>query len=135
MFLGVDEETVIVAKSDRTKARESFFLEFAETIRRDFPGLPLMVTGGFRSRAAMEAALSDGGCDMIGLGRPAVMNPACAKNILLNPAVPTEDAVISVKTVATPWIVEKIGVKALRAGGDSVSYFYSSILVRIGYRI
>jgi hypothetical protein len=129
MFLGTDAPEPIVAKSERTQARESFFLEFAEKIRRDFPDLPLMVTGGFRSRAAMEAALAENGCDLIGLGRPAVMDPACPKNTLLNPQVNTEDAVVSVKTFTPPWIVQKIGIKALNAGGDSVSLIYSLILV------
>jgi len=32
--------------------------------------MPLMITGGMRSRAAMEAALATGGMDVIGLGRP-----------------------------------------------------------------
>ena len=32
--------------------------------------VPLMVTGGFRTRAAMEQALADGGASLIGLGRP-----------------------------------------------------------------
>jgi hypothetical protein len=32
--------------------------------------MPVMVTGGFRSRAAMDEALAAGELDMIGLGRP-----------------------------------------------------------------
>ena len=32
--------------------------------------MPLMVTGGFRSRAAMEAALAGGHCAVIGIARP-----------------------------------------------------------------
>lgn len=32
--------------------------------------VPLMVTGGFRTKAAMEYALELGGADLIGLGRP-----------------------------------------------------------------
>jgi 2,4-dienoyl-CoA reductase-like NADH-dependent reductase (Old Yellow Enzyme family) len=69
MNLGVSTLEETVTKSDRIEARQSFFLEFAEAIRRDLPGLPLMVTGGFRSRAAMEEALSEDGCDLLGLGR------------------------------------------------------------------
>ncbi|KAK8069733.1 hypothetical protein PG994_006349 [Apiospora phragmitis] len=38
-------------KSERTKAREAFFLEFASAVRSEIGGdVPLMVTGGFRSR-------------------------------------------------------------------------------------
>ncbi|GAC1629339.1 MAG: hypothetical protein NVS9B10_20410 [Nevskia sp.] len=32
--------------------------------------MPLMVTGGFRTRAGMDAALAARECDVIGLGRP-----------------------------------------------------------------
>ena len=32
--------------------------------------MPMMVTGGFRSRAGMEATLAGNHCDVIGLGRP-----------------------------------------------------------------
>lgn len=52
-----------------TVKREAYFLDYAEQIRA-VTKLPLMVTGGFRTRAAMEAALASGALDMIGLGRP-----------------------------------------------------------------
>jgi 2,4-dienoyl-CoA reductase-like NADH-dependent reductase (Old Yellow Enzyme family) len=44
---------------ESTVAREAYFLEFARRVR-GVTRLPLMVTGGFRSAAAMEAALEDG---------------------------------------------------------------------------
>ncbi len=52
-----------------TKAREAYFVDFAKAMQ-DAVKVPLMVTGGFRSRAAMEEALSSGAADLIGLGRP-----------------------------------------------------------------
>jgi len=52
-----------------TVAREAYFVDFARTMRQSVP-IPLMVTGGFRTRAAMNAALENGGADVIGLGRP-----------------------------------------------------------------
>jgi len=52
-----------------TAAREAYFLTYAADMRRVFPG-PLMVTGGFRTRAGMNAALQSGAADVIGLGRP-----------------------------------------------------------------
>jgi 2,4-dienoyl-CoA reductase-like NADH-dependent reductase (Old Yellow Enzyme family) len=55
--------------SDSTVKREAYFLDYAEQIR-SVTKVPLMVTGGFRTRAAMEAALDSGALDMIGLGRP-----------------------------------------------------------------
>lgn len=54
---------------ESTVRREAYFLEYARLIKRAAP-VPIMLTGGFRTRVAMEAALSEGACDMIGLGRP-----------------------------------------------------------------
>lgn len=56
-------------KRASTLAREAYFLTFAEEVRK-VASMPLMVTGGFRTRASMEQALSSGACDVIGLGRP-----------------------------------------------------------------
>lgn len=57
-----------------TKAREAYFLDHAKSVRARTT-LPLMVTGGFRSRAAMEAALTGRQCDLIGLARPLCVVP------------------------------------------------------------
>lgn len=62
-----------------TRAREAYFLQFAEEAAR-VAKMPLMVTGGFRSRAAMDDALSSGAADLIGLARPMCVDPdICAK--------------------------------------------------------
>lgn len=60
------EGTAIAASTVR---REAYFMDYAEQIRK-VSNMPLMVTGGFRSRAAMEAALASGALDVVGLGRP-----------------------------------------------------------------
>ena len=52
-----------------TIAREAYFLEFAEKIRQHVT-CKLMVTGGFRTVAGMNAALESGACDFIGIARP-----------------------------------------------------------------
>lgn len=52
-----------------TQMREAYFVDFALAMQ-DKVSVPLMVTGGFRQRAVMEQALSCGGADLIGLGRP-----------------------------------------------------------------
>ncbi|QUL36520.1 NADH:flavin oxidoreductase/NADH oxidase family protein [Erythrobacter sp. JK5] len=62
-----EEEQQTVARS--TAAREAYFVDFAKAMQAEV-GVPLMVTGGFRSRAAMEQALAIGAADVIGLGRP-----------------------------------------------------------------
>jgi 2,4-dienoyl-CoA reductase-like NADH-dependent reductase (Old Yellow Enzyme family) len=63
-----------------TRAREAYFLDYAEAIR-GVARMPLMVTGGFRSRVAMEAGL-DAGCDVIGLGRPLCWQPGFPRQLL-----------------------------------------------------
>ena len=69
---GRDDDAVQVRES--TKVREAYFLDYAAAIRR-VATMPMMVTGGFRTRAGMEAALATGDTDMIGLGRP-VLHPS-----------------------------------------------------------
>lgn len=61
-------------KRASTRAREAFFLEYAIKMR-DAVGLPLMVTGGFRSRNAMNEAIDEGATDVIGIARPVVTEP------------------------------------------------------------
>ena len=62
------------AKAPSTRQREAYFLDYAEGIR-EVTSVPLVVTGGFRSRAAMEAALASGACDVIGIARPLCIEP------------------------------------------------------------
>ena len=61
------EEQQDIAPS--TAAREAYFVDFAQAMQGEV-GVPLMVTGGFRSRAAMVQALKIGAADVIGIGRP-----------------------------------------------------------------
>lgn len=72
------EQNVAVAK---TLKREAYFLEYAKVIR-EVAKMPLMVTGGFRTRTAMENALSSGAIDVIGLARPFVVDPLIARSLL-----------------------------------------------------
>jgi len=66
---------------ESTRKREAYFLEYAEEIRR-IVKTPLVVTGGFRSGEAMEAALQSGATDMIGLARPLAVQPDLPNRIL-----------------------------------------------------
>jgi 2,4-dienoyl-CoA reductase-like NADH-dependent reductase (Old Yellow Enzyme family) len=62
-------------------AREAYFLAFAEEART-VTKLPLMLTGGFRTRAAMHAALASGAVDVIGLARPVALDPDAPRKLL-----------------------------------------------------
>lgn len=59
---------------ESTIKREAYFLEYAEQVR-ELTNTPLVVTGGFRSSAAMQSALSSGATDMIGVARPMAVEP------------------------------------------------------------
>ncbi|MEV4230220.1 NADH:flavin oxidoreductase/NADH oxidase family protein [Streptomyces bobili] len=65
-----------------TRAREAYFLEYARTVRGLAGEVPLAVTGGFRSRSAMEAAVAAAECDVVGMGRPTATTPDAAEVIL-----------------------------------------------------
>jgi 2,4-dienoyl-CoA reductase-like NADH-dependent reductase (Old Yellow Enzyme family) len=105
-----------------TMTREAFFLDFAKTVRERHPKIPLMVTGGFRSRAGMEAALESGACDIIGIGRPAAVVPKLPKLILLNKEVSDADAKLQLRRVEMGWLMSKVPIKALGAGAESKYY-------------
>lgn len=80
---GTYEEPVMQkgAVKASTAAREAFFLDFAEKARKEVQ-VPLMVTGGFRSLAGMEAPVRDGAVDVIGLGRILAIEPDAPARLL-----------------------------------------------------
>ena len=65
-----------------TRAREAYFLEYARTVRALAGNVPLAVTGGFRSRTAMDQAIGAGECDVVGIGRPTATTTDAADVIL-----------------------------------------------------
>ena len=68
-------------KRASTRAREAYFLDYAQAIR-EVCHCPLMVTGGFRSRALMEEALANDELDMIGVGRPLCTDPDTPRELI-----------------------------------------------------
>lgn len=64
-----------------TAAREAYFLTFAEKVRASVSA-PLMVTGGFRTSAGMEAALRSGALDIVGLARLLAIDPDAPASLL-----------------------------------------------------
>ena len=59
---------------ESTLQREAYFLDYAEKVRSQVD-TPLVVTGGFRSSKAMQAALDTGATDFIGVARTTVVDP------------------------------------------------------------
>jgi len=73
------------AKEDKRKAstiaREAYFLDFASQIRKEVK-CHLMVTGGFRTVEAMNAALDSGACEFVGIARPFAVETALADRLI-----------------------------------------------------
>ena len=84
---------------ESTIRREAYFLEYAQLIKQAAP-VPIMLTGGFRSKAAMEAALGEGACDVVGLGRPMCVDTDLPNRLLsgeTNNAEAYEDQIVPAK--------------------------------------
>lgn len=116
-----------------TIEREAYFLEYAGAVR-DVATMPLMVTGGFRSRRVMEQALADndGDADVIGLGRPLITDPHFVKRLFegtTEAAEPIERNLTLGRGLFGPqsrWFL----MKALNAFG-MIGWYYMQIL-RLG---
>lgn len=126
MMTTTDDQAAAAAAgpvSESTKKREAFFIEFANAIREHVPNVPLMVTGGFRTRAGMEEALASNSCDLIGLGRASVMNPSLPQDVILNEKLSDEEAVIKIHHAPASAFVKLTGIKSVGAGAEVVSVF------------
>ncbi|PYH45832.1 FMN binding oxidoreductase [Aspergillus saccharolyticus JOP 1030-1] len=115
-MLGLD-----APKSERTLAREAFFLEFARETRQRFPSLVLMLTGGFRTRAGAESAVQQNVCDIIGLGRPAAIDPDLPK-VFLDDGLEDEQARLVLGRVPMPALARLLPFKGVGAGLESNYY-------------
>lgn len=84
-FMGAAEDA-----EASTRAREAYFLDYAERVRKSLTDsgaeLPLMVTGGFRTRSGMSEAIGGGAVDVVGLGRPLIMEPDLPRRLLAGEA-------------------------------------------------
>lgn len=76
-MLGVDPSL-----KESTRRREAYFLSYAERVRAELPGLPLMLTGGFRTADGMVDAVESGAVDIVGLGRPLTVQPDFPADLL-----------------------------------------------------
>ena len=90
--------------------------------------IPLMVTGGFRSRLAMETAINQGACEIVGIGRPLCSDPLAVKKLLDRSidVLPTFEKTLS---IGPGWLSQRSPfrlIQALNAFGIQ-SWFYSQI--------
>ncbi|MBT4591075.1 MAG: NADH:flavin oxidoreductase/NADH oxidase family protein [Porticoccaceae bacterium] len=123
-----EEEQQNVAQS--TMMREAYFVDFAIAMREKV-SVPLMVTGGFRQRAAMEQALDSGGADIIGLGRPmCVMTDAPSQLMAGLGELPRYEDSLS---LFPSWLAWLGNLKTLKAvAGFAVQYWFYGQIDSIG---
>lgn len=93
-----------------TKQREAYFLNFAKKAR-DTAKMPLMATGGFRSRSIMEDALLSGAVDMIGIGTPFAFEPDCASRLISGKIEKTN---VNIPNLANPVLNSLSRMSAIR---------------------
>lgn len=80
---GTYENPMMVDAKPSTVKREAYFMDYAEKVRQVIK-VPIMLTGGFESRAGMQLALDENAADFIGLARHFALNPYVATDILTN---------------------------------------------------
>ncbi|STZ09059.1 NADH oxidase [Moraxella caprae] len=115
------ENPQMLSAKSSTQKREAFFLDYAEKARK-VCSVPLIITGGFRSKQAMNDALSSGHLDMVGVARP----------FALVPDLPNQIKNGAYETVQTERI--KTGVKPLddKIGSVLEMDWYMSQMTLIG---
>jgi 2,4-dienoyl-CoA reductase-like NADH-dependent reductase (Old Yellow Enzyme family) len=102
-----------------TIAREAYFLDFAEKVRAAV-NVPLMVTGGFRTAAGMNAALRSGALDLVGVARVLALDPGAPRDLLEG-----RDTRYVVKPIKT-------GIQKIDSLGIMEALWYTQQLKRIG---
>ena len=131
-LMGLDgmEEAEEQRVAQSTMMREAYFVDFALAMQEQV-SVPLMVTGGFRQRAAMEQAVAGGGADLVGLGRPmCVMTDAPARLLAGLEELPRYENQLS---LLPPWLGFLSRARALRAAaGFAVQFWYYAQLDLIG---
>lgn len=71
-----------LATRDSTRTREAYFLEYTRAVKAKVPNLPIVLTGGLRTRAVLEEVLAEGATDLIGLARPLCLEPDLPRRFL-----------------------------------------------------
>jgi 2,4-dienoyl-CoA reductase-like NADH-dependent reductase (Old Yellow Enzyme family) len=106
----MDGAGALVELRESTRRREAYFLDFAQAARRAAPALPVILTGGFRSRSAMAAAVREGACDLVGLARPLCLDPALPARLAGPAAAAAAEAEVRAPVA---WVDGRAGLEAL----------------------
>ena len=115
-----------------TRAREAYFVDFAEAMHKQV-SIPLMVTGGLRRLDAMNLALESGAADMIGIGRPmCVVTDAPAQLLAGVSELPRFEDTLSLLPAALKFLN---GIKMVRTvGAFATQYWFYEQIAALGHR-
>lgn len=113
-------------KKESTRIRESFFTDFAEKVQAMKSPVPIQLSGGFRSRNGMADAVESGVCQMIGLGRSAVLDPELPREVILNREIADDDAFAQSHIVRGQWFANLIPIKVV-GSGLGIQFFYHNM--------
>ena len=124
----VEEQSVAAS----TRAREAYFVDFAEAMHKEV-SIPLMVTGGLRRLDAMKLALESGAADMIGIGRPmCVMTDAPAQLLSGVKELPRFEDTLSLLPKALRFLN---GIKMVRTvGAFATQYWFYEQIAALGHQ-
>lgn len=116
-------------KAESTRRREAYFLEYAREMREAIDGMPLMITGGFRTPELMAEVVESGEVDVVGIARPFCFMPALADQILAGSNEPLPAVEKALRLGPGP-LGRASSVHSLRTlnGQAEVSWFYRQIV-------
>ena len=124
-----EEEEQQVAQS--TLMREAYFVDFALAMQQQV-SIPLMVTGGFRRREAMEQAVQAGGADMVGLGRPmCVLTDAPARLLADTDELPRYESTLALFPPSLSFLTRITTLRTMAS--FAVQYWYYAQLDTLGH--
>lgn len=95
---GTYEEFVAFTRTNikqSTLAREAYFIDFAKQVRQE-SSIPIMVTGGIRSLSFCEEVLASKELDILGFGRPFLLDEQFPKGFLEGTLERVDDPMIKV---------------------------------------
>ncbi|MDO4895381.1 NADH:flavin oxidoreductase/NADH oxidase family protein [Moraxella sp.] len=115
------ESPQMLTAKQSTKEREAFFIDYAKKMRK-ISQVPLIITGGFRSKEAMNEALTSGDLDLVGIARP----------FALVPDLPNQIQKGTYRTLATNRIQTGIAFIDKKAGAMLEMNWYMSQMRLIG---
>jgi len=110
-----------------TRSREAYFMGYAAKVIES-ASMPVMVTGGFRSAEAMNAALEEG-VAMIGLGRPLCVDPD-APSKLINGELSALPALEKNLRLGPAWFGPSSSNDTIKAanGFAAMAFYYRNII-------